>query len=147
VRVDIKLVTGHTSVQKRKMKFKKLKRPSKTEEIRKILYKSLKQNEFAPGDLIPSENELSKKFNVGRYTVRESITSLVTEGFLQRIQGKGTMVAAPPDTKEAGIVFFNIYDPAESYVHDIISGIEEKARINDWRLHIYTTRGKNIRSI
>ena len=47
------------------------------------------------GDLIPSEIELSKQFNVSRGTVKQAITSLVHDGYLQRKQGKGTFVAAP----------------------------------------------------
>lgn len=46
-------------------------------------------------DMIPSEIELSRQFNVSRGTVKQAITSLVHDGYLQRKQGKGTYVAAP----------------------------------------------------
>ena len=47
------------------------------------------------GDLIPSENELSKECGVSRMTVRNVITKLVQEGLLFRIPGKGTYVSEP----------------------------------------------------
>jgi GntR family transcriptional regulator len=48
--------------------------------------------EFAPGEKIPSENQLAKKFSVNRLTVRQAITQLVQEGFLRAKRGEGTFV-------------------------------------------------------
>lgn len=42
---------------------------------------------------IPSEKELAKLFGVSRGTVRKAIETLVAQGILARIQGKGTYVA------------------------------------------------------
>lgn len=42
---------------------------------------------------IPSESELVEKFGVSRGTAKQAITSLVNEGCLYRIQGKGTFVS------------------------------------------------------
>jgi GntR family transcriptional regulator len=42
--------------------------------------------------LIPSERELMDMFQVSRITVRKAIDDLVNEGYLYRIQGKGTYV-------------------------------------------------------
>ncbi|MFC4160936.1 histidine utilization repressor [Chitinimonas lacunae] len=46
------------------------------------------------GDLVPSENELSKRFSVARMTVNRAIRELTTDGVLTRTQGSGTFVAA-----------------------------------------------------
>jgi GntR family transcriptional regulator len=43
-------------------------------------------------DRIPSERELMEAFAVSRTTVREAVSSLVRDGFLQKIHGKGTFV-------------------------------------------------------
>jgi GntR family transcriptional regulator len=48
--------------------------------------------EFSPGEKIPSDNELAKKFNVSRLTVRHAISQLVQEGFLKTKRGEGTLV-------------------------------------------------------
>lgn len=51
--------------------------------------------ELTVGDAIPSERSLTEKFGVSRMTVRQAIDALVTEGVLERAQGRGTFVAPP----------------------------------------------------
>ncbi|WP_187373212.1 GntR family transcriptional regulator [Bacillus rubiinfantis] len=49
--------------------------------------------EFNPGDALPPEREFAEKYQISRMTVRQAFTDLVNEGYLYRIQGKGTFVA------------------------------------------------------
>ena len=51
--------------------------------------------ELVPEDAIPSERELMERYAVSRATVRKAIESLVAEGVLHRVHGKGTFVARP----------------------------------------------------
>jgi GntR family transcriptional regulator len=51
--------------------------------------------ELEPDAAIPSERELMTAYAVSRATVRRAIESLVAEGALRRVQGKGTFVAPP----------------------------------------------------
>ncbi len=55
----------------------------------------LAANELGPDAAIPSERELMTTYDVSRATVRKAIESLIAEGLLNRIQGKGTFVAKP----------------------------------------------------
>lgn len=48
---------------------------------------------LAAGDQIPSEHELVARYNVSRNTVRLAIESLIKEGVVYRLQGKGTFVS------------------------------------------------------
>jgi len=48
--------------------------------------------EYNAGAKIPSENELAEMFNVSRLTVRQAISQLTQEGFLNRKRGEGTFV-------------------------------------------------------
>jgi GntR family transcriptional regulator len=48
-----------------------------------------------PGAPAPSERELVQRFGVARMTVRHALDSLVTQGLLERIPGRGTFVAKP----------------------------------------------------
>ena len=64
-------------------------------QIEESILQKLESREWAPGRLIPSENELSHIYGVSRTTVRNVITKLVQEGLLFRIPGKGTYVAEP----------------------------------------------------
>jgi GntR family transcriptional regulator len=54
---------------------------------------ALAQDELAPDSPIPSERELMARFGVSRATVRQAIGTLVEQGRLYRVQGKGTFVA------------------------------------------------------
>ncbi len=61
-------------------------------QIKNILLEKIDNEEYVPGDIIPSEAELQKKFNVSRITVRQAINELVVEGYLSRQRGIGTVV-------------------------------------------------------
>jgi GntR family transcriptional regulator len=52
-------------------------------------------HELGPDAAIPSERELMTTYDVSRATVRKAIDSLVAEGLLRRIHGKGTFVVRP----------------------------------------------------
>ncbi|WP_163100150.1 GntR family transcriptional regulator [Peribacillus alkalitolerans] len=56
---------------------------------------SIEKGHWAPGDKIPSENQLMDQFGVSRNTSKKAIEELVQEGILYRVQGKGTFVAKP----------------------------------------------------
>lgn len=43
---------------------------------------------------IPSEEELCKKYGISKITVRQAINNLVSDGYLMKIQGKGTFVTS-----------------------------------------------------
>lgn len=48
---------------------------------------------YEKGNIIPSEKELCNQFNTSRMTVRRAIDELVNDGFLYRVQGRGTFVS------------------------------------------------------
>lgn len=51
------------------------------------------ETEYEPGDLLPSERELSEDYCISRTTVRLALKELETLGFIKRRHGKGTFVA------------------------------------------------------
>jgi GntR family transcriptional regulator len=55
----------------------------------------LAARELGPDSAIPSERELMTTYDVSRATVRKAIESLIADGLLHRIHGKGTFVARP----------------------------------------------------
>ncbi|MDO5372273.1 MAG: GntR family transcriptional regulator [Corynebacterium glutamicum] len=44
---------------------------------------------------LPSENDLADRYDVSRVTIRNAITQLEKEGYLQRVKGSGTFVTRP----------------------------------------------------
>ncbi|MDR0952238.1 MAG: GntR family transcriptional regulator [Oscillospiraceae bacterium] len=60
-----------------------------------IVRRNIAAGTLAPGELLPSEAELCRAFDVSRSTVRQAIGSLEAEGLVVRKQGRGTFVAEP----------------------------------------------------
>lgn len=71
-------------------------------KLYEILRKHIENGVYAPGDLLPSENELCTVYKVTRPTVRHALESLVYEGFIVKQQGKGSIVRSTP--KNIGIL-------------------------------------------
>jgi GntR family transcriptional regulator len=63
------------------------------EQIKALITRSLVVGEWGPGELIPSEFELARRFGVSQGTVRKAIDALAAEFIVVRRQGKGTFVA------------------------------------------------------
>ena len=53
------------------------------------------QNLYKAGDILPTEAELAKRYNVNRHTLRRAVDELVEDGLVIRQHGKGTFVLAP----------------------------------------------------
>ena len=60
-----------------------------------IVKRNISAGTLAAGDLLPSEAELCKTFDISRSTVRQAIGTLESEGLVVRKQGRGTFVAEP----------------------------------------------------
>lgn len=65
---------------------------NKFQSIYQLLAESIRNQDFAAGDLLPSENELSEQFKASRETIRKALGLLSRNGFIQKIQGKGSIV-------------------------------------------------------
>ncbi len=85
------------------------------------IYKDLKQkietNVFAYQELLPSENTLIQTYSCSRNTLRRAVSRLVTDGYVQTMQGKGVR---------------NIYQPAAQTAFTIgeIESFRESAARN-----------------
>ena len=62
-------------------------------QVKKKITESLVSAEWSPGQSIPSEIELAKRYNVSQGTVRKAIDDLAADKILIRRQGKGTFVS------------------------------------------------------
>lgn len=66
----------------------------------KKLYETLRRHIlsgiYEEGSLLPSENELCAVHSMTRPTVRHALEALVQDGFIQKKQGKGSIVQKPP---------------------------------------------------
>ena len=69
------------------------KQNTKCLQIKQHLIQGIRLHHFKGA--LPSENQLAKRFTVSRMTARRALTELENEGYVERIQGKGTFVKKP----------------------------------------------------
>jgi len=64
-------------------------------QLRQAILDAIEGGRWRPGDRLPSETDLCRRFDISRTTVRQALTMLELEGALRREQGRGTFVAVP----------------------------------------------------
>jgi GntR family transcriptional regulator len=73
--------------------------------IEVVLRHKIATGEYGVGEALPSEPALATAFGVSRMTVREAIRSLMDDGLVRQVQGKGTFVlGAPKEEPRSGLV-------------------------------------------
>ncbi len=77
---------------------------NKSDQVRDILLQEMKRGKYREGGRVDSDNVLSRTLGISKNTVREAISTLVNDGYLKRIQGKGTfVVSTKPVTQSTGL--------------------------------------------
>ncbi|SFO96097.1 GntR family transcriptional regulator [Pseudomonas sp. NFPP28] len=65
------------------------------QRLRDQLIEQIANNRWRPGEAIPTEAVLSAEYALSTGTVRKAVDALVSEGILERQQGRGTFVRRP----------------------------------------------------
>jgi len=124
-------------------------------KLKKVLEKEIKEK-FKPSDLFYSQNYLMKKFKYSTVTVINALKELEREGYIYRIQGKGTFVSSlvereisareseREEVKNIGIVFRNVNFITHPYIKKIIEGIEVYGMDNNYHFFFYPLSGRTI---
>jgi GntR family transcriptional regulator len=74
----------------------KQERKPRYAQIGEDLRHRIASGELGPGDLLPSEAQLSSAYEASRVTIRRALDALRTEGLVDARQGFGWFVATPP---------------------------------------------------
>lgn len=67
-------------------------------QVARILINEIIEGRWKLKDRIPSEEELCQTYHVSKTTVRQAVGNLVADGYLMKIQGKGTFVTGDQPT-------------------------------------------------
>ena len=69
------------------------------QQIKAAILQGIESGEWAPGQMIPSEMDLARRFAVSQGTVRKAVEALAAENLLARRQGKGTYVSSHQEAR------------------------------------------------
>lgn len=110
-------------------------------QLKQELLAWLHAGRFKANEQMPSEHEIAAMFQMSRQTVRQTLGELEKEGWLYRVQGKGTFVAEPfarqpQETFTVGMMTTYISD----YIFPhIVRGAEATFRSRGYRLVLTST--------
>jgi GntR family transcriptional regulator of arabinose operon len=116
-------------------------------QLKKEIQSWIYTGRIKANDLLPSEHELSRLFTMSRQTVRQAIGELVQEGYLYRIQGKGTYCAGlvqrrMNETPTIGVLTTYISD----YIFPlIVRGAEATLRSSGYQLLLASTDNDKVK--
>lgn len=63
------------------------------QQLSDVLSRKIKQGILKPGDGLPSEYDLTHRYGVSRYVVRQTLASLARQGLIYTEQGRGSFVS------------------------------------------------------
>jgi GntR family histidine utilization transcriptional repressor len=63
------------------------------QQLKEMIIRRISDGELLPLDRVPSENELVESMQVSRMTANRALRELTSEGYVDRIAGRGTFVA------------------------------------------------------
>jgi len=72
-------------------------------QLKEILLQELDDGRYPPGATFPPEMSLVDQYGLSRATVRQAIKDLEHEGYISRIQGKGTIVLREKSSLKRGL--------------------------------------------
>lgn len=96
-------------------------------QLREIIRTKIEDGEYPPGTAIPSENELAATYGINRNTVRNAVDTLVKEGTLLRVQGKGVFVIG--NKAEQSIAVFKGFRPTAHQIEADSLPVKEQTKI------------------
>ena len=124
-------------------------------QIEQILREKISSGTIAGKQPLPTETELCKEYGVSRTTIRQAFASLINDGLVYRIPGKGTFLS---HNRSGGIGALQSFSTIEELVelvkkaktlihyHGLTSASKRVVSLMDFRAHkeIYCMRGVRI---
>lgn len=85
-------------------------------QLQEVLKEEIESGYWQPGELLPSEHDLARRFGISRAVVRQALDILEDDHQIIRIRGRGTFVARPKLDYRAGGLARLLATPRESDV-------------------------------
>lgn len=78
-------------------------------QLKSLILSEIKKGNLKEGDCLPTEMQMVEHFHVSRSTVRQAISDLSKEGWLERIASKGTFVTNNTSHSENFTVLLSLF--------------------------------------
>lgn len=120
----------------------------KYELIIKNLNHSFQSGEIAPGDRLPTEQQLAETYNVSRITVRAALDALEASKLISRSAGRGTYYIGPRKAPEADKLSLTliILNSVNELIY-IAEGIENATSDIDAHITMHITNSNTQREV
>lgn len=117
----------------------------KYQSLKDYLIGKITSGEYGNNFKLSSEFELCNQFNLSRNTTRQALLELEQDGYIYRIQGKGTFVrhVTSKESKESKKIALLIYDTiymTYPVTAELIRGIDEVLCENNYALDILASK-------
>ncbi len=100
-----------------------------SQQVTGILLAEIQAGVFQPGDRLPPETELARKYGVSRTIIREALASLKNDDILESRQGRGITIKDPQGRLAFRFsdVFETISQPEVNYLYEMRAILEAEA--------------------
>ncbi|EGN2316512.1 GntR family transcriptional regulator [Salmonella enterica] len=105
-------------------------------QLESSLKEAILRGEYQPGQQIPTEHELSARWEVSRVTVRKALDALTRENLLTRVSGKGTFVSGEKFQRSmTGITSFSELcqsqgrQPGSRTIKSVFESVDDETRM------------------
>lgn len=116
---------------------------TKYEEIARTIKAEIMNGEYQIGTPLPTEEQLTKQYNVSRQTIRRMMDLLVDEGLIERRHGSGNYVKSSKPISEKTMNIGVITTHITSYIFPmILGGLEEEVTKNGYTISLSSTHNR-----
>ncbi|MCM3094196.1 MULTISPECIES: GntR family transcriptional regulator [unclassified Cytobacillus] len=96
-------------------------------QVEQILEEKIISGQWEVGSQLPTEQELSGRFDVSTITVKRAVIELVNKGYLFRQRGKGTFVSGAAKEQDLNSILSLSTGSEQEHPHDLLNFQYEKA--------------------
>lgn len=104
----------------------------KSETVKDYLLEEIRSGKYRRGECLPSDNQLTAITGLSRTTVRDAISQLVSAGYMERIQGKGTFVLSTEPERRSPVESISLFvsdamtaTKGNPFIEEILFGVHQ----------------------
>ncbi len=124
------------------------------DRVRKSILEMIQKDRLQPGDRLPSERDLSRRFGLNHQTVRKGLAVLVEENIIDRRVGSGTFLRTIPQpagvsekkSRAQTVVGVMALPKVGSFVTEMLGHLHDEAEKRGLQIHIRTVRDFGVRA-